>query len=182
MIPSIVECKKLWEKYNVPENKRRHLKLVAEVVRFIADSVKVSERQSVNKKLLVAAALLHDIDKCVEKLPGEKHPDAAVRILREEGMEEVANLVATHPLHLIIDEKTAPKSWEEKILFLADKMVKYEIIGVDRRFKLWNAEQMDGRAEMILTQSYPKVKKLESEIFQLVELNSDSFGSNSLTK
>ncbi|MBI5619911.1 hypothetical protein HY950_03045, partial [Candidatus Gottesmanbacteria bacterium] len=84
-----------------------------------------------------------------------------------EGMEEVAALVKAHPLHAILDPLTAPKTWEEKILFLADKMVKYKIIGVDGRFALWNAEHLPAGQQAILDASYPKVKELEKEIAKL---------------
>jgi putative nucleotidyltransferase with HDIG domain len=120
----------------------------------------------VNKKLLLAAALLHDIDKAASRLAGERHPDAAVRILREEGMGEVADLVATHPLHAILDPSISPKTWEQKLLYLSDKMVKYDIVGVDTRFALWNAEKLPPEEQKILDRSYPKVKALEQEVFK----------------
>ncbi|MBI4066383.1 HDIG domain-containing protein, partial [Candidatus Gottesmanbacteria bacterium] len=93
MIPAEDQVMQLWDKYDLPEGKRRHVKLVANVARLLATKLKI------NEPLLTAGALLHDIDKNVPKLPGERHPDAGVRILQEEGMGEVASLVKTHPLH-----------------------------------------------------------------------------------
>ena len=118
----------------------------------------------IDQLLLQAAALLHDIDNNIPKLSGEKHPDTAVRILREEGMEEVAAIVATHSLHAILDPVNGPKTIEQKILYLADKMVKYEVIGVDARFKLWSKEHLPPDAQAVLDAAYPKVKALEKEI------------------
>jgi hypothetical protein len=123
---------------------------------------------TVNGELLSAAALLHDIDKAVPKLPGEVHPDTGVRILKEEGMGEVAALVRTHPLHSVLDPSIAPTSWEEKILYLSDKMVKQEIITVDTRFDLWRREGLPQEAIQLLNRTYPLVKKLEAEIFSLI--------------
>lgn len=157
--------KDLWDRYDLPEYKRTHCLLVARVAEFLADRItKHDLRVKVDKKILLAAALLHDIDKNIPKLPGEKHPDAGVRVLKEEGMDNVAGLVASHPLHLIINPETAPKTWEEKILFLSDKMVKTAVISVDERFKLWRSEDMDQSARDILALSYPRVKDLEAEI------------------
>jgi HD superfamily phosphodiesterase len=171
MIPTEIQAKKLWDIYQVPESKRRHLALVAEVANFIASRMREGgSGKQINIPLLTAAALLHDLDKNVHKLADERHPDAAVRILKKEGMTETANLVASHPLHLILDPATAPRTWEEKILFLSDKMVKYEIITVDERFKLWNAEHMPEAQRRILDGSYPKVKALETEIFSLINI------------
>lgn len=172
MIPTEVKAKALWDKYHLPDKKRLHVSLVAKVAMFLAEQFKIQNSEfRINEKLLLASALLHDIDKNAPKLSGEQHPDTAVRILREEGMEEVANLVKTHPLHAILDPAIAPKTIEEKLLFLADKMVKYEIVGVDTRFALWNAEHLPQKEQEVLDRSYPKVKALEREIFDFIGIN-----------
>ena len=171
MIPTEEQAKALWNKYRLPESKRIHVALVARVTSFLAEQLaKSSGLWKINNKLLVAAALLHDIDKTVPKMPGETHPDTAVRILREEGMEEVAVLVATHSLHAILDPTFAPKTWEEKLLYLSDKMVKQEIITVDKRFALWRSEDLPHAARRTLDACYPKVKELEKEVFALIEV------------
>ena len=162
MIPTEDQCKQLWDKYHLPEAKRLHVSLVARVALFFATKFQV------NISLLQAAALLHDIDKAIPRFPGEVHPDTAVRILREEGMGEVADIVKTHSLHAMLDPAIAPKSWEEKLLYLADKMVKYDIITVDERFKLWRDEQLSADAKAVLDKSYPLVKKLEKDVFDYI--------------
>jgi len=167
MIPTHDQIHALWDKYHMPQTKRIHVQLVARVAVFFAKKI------SVNNNLLESAALLHDIDKGAKKLPEEKHPDTAVRILREEGYREVADVVVTHPLHAILDPAISPKTWEQKLLFLADKMVKYDIVGVDKRFALWNAEHLPQEAQRILDSSYPKVKELEQEVFDLCNITLD---------
>lgn len=169
MIPTEEQCKRLWEKYQLPEYKRRHVELVARVAMFLAEQINKVTNLQINKPLLLAGALLHDIDKNIPKLSGEQHPDTAVRILREEGMWEVAALIRTHPLHAILDPVISPKTWEEKLLYLADKMVKQDIITVDARFALWNAEHLPPQAQRVLDATYPKVKVLEKEIFTLMK-------------
>jgi hypothetical protein len=150
MIPDEQQAKALWEKYRLPDHKRVHVTLVAQVAMFFAKKIPVDER------LLLAAALLHDIDKAVPRLPGERHPDTAV---------------LTHSLHTILNPATTPATWEQKLLYLADKMVKYDIVGVDARFALWNAEHLPPEEQAILNASYPKVKKLEQEVFNLAQLS-----------
>ncbi|MDP1722290.1 MAG: HDIG domain-containing protein [Candidatus Gottesmanbacteria bacterium] len=176
MIPTEEQAKQLWEKYGLPEKKREHVALVARVAIFLATKVKSQKparrrgrsKVKIDEKLLIAGALLHDIDKNVPKLPGERHPDAGVRILREEGMGEVADIVKTHSVHAILDPMIAPKTWEEKLLFFADKMVKQEVIGVDARFKQWNEEHLPPEELALLARAYPKVKDLEAEILRFI--------------
>ncbi|MDO8451627.1 MAG: HD domain-containing protein [bacterium] len=175
MIPTEPQSKTLWEKYALPKQKRIHVSLVANVAIFLADQLTVHCKPfAVNRELLRAGALLHDIDKNVPRLPGEIHPDTAVRILREEGMHEVADLVKTHPLHAILDPDIRPKTWEQRLLYLADKMVKYEVITVDMRFALWRHEDLPKHAREILDRSYPLVKNLEQEIFGLLGIKPES--------
>lgn len=171
MIPTEEQAKKLWDKYNLPQRKRQHVTLVAKVALFFVERMSALTHQPINASLLRAAALLHDIDKNVPKLPGERHPDAGVRILREEGMEEVASLVKTHPLHAILDPAISPKTIEEKLLFLADKMVKYEVIGLDERFRLWNEEHVPAEEQQVLDAAYPKVKDLQRDVRNLIGID-----------
>lgn len=167
MIPTENQAKHLWDTYKLPGNKRIHAALVAKVAMFFAKKIPV------NNKLLLAATLLHDIDKAVTPRAGERHPDTAVRILREENMGEVADVVARHPLHAILDPTLAPVTPEQKLLYLSDKMVKYDIVGVDRRFALWREEHLPVSAQQILNAAYPKVKKLEQEVFTLAGISLD---------
>jgi HD superfamily phosphodiesterase len=121
---------------------------------------------TINTKLLSASALLHDIDKNIEKFPEEHHPDAGVRILQAEGMDEVAEVIRTHPLHMILNETFGPTTIEQQILFIADKMTKYECIGVDTRFEMWRKEDMDEQSQAVLDKSYPKVIALRDELLK----------------
>jgi len=155
MIPSEKQVRALWDTYSLPESKRMHVALVARVATYIG------KKFDVNLKLLHAAALLHDIDKSV----GGPHPETAVKILHDEGLDEIADVVATHSLHSILGSKS-PQTWEQKLLYLADKMVKYDIVGVDKRFALWRSEHLPQDAQKILDESYPKVKALEQEVFK----------------
>lgn len=171
MIPTDDQIQKLWDKYTLPEYKRNHSRLVAEVALWFAQKIKADMR------LLRAAALLHDIDKNAPKKPNEHHPDTGVRLLREAGFEEVADLVRTHPLHAILDSNIAPKTTEEKLLFLADKMVKHTIITVDERFALWRKEDLPPDAVKILNRAYPKVKELEREVCLTVGVDPNEISS-----
>ncbi len=172
MIPSYEEAKKLWIIYHLPDNKQKHCELVAKLALFFASKLKEKKQIAIQTDILRAAALLHDIDKNIPHKEGERHPDTGVRILTEIGMDEVAHVVKTHPLHAILESSIAPKTWEEKLLFLADKMTKYETISVDARFSLWRwrAEQLPKEEVFILEKAYPKVKELEQFVCATVGL------------
>lgn len=163
MIPTRDQALGVWETFSLPEEKRQHSRCVADLSLWFARKYQRVGTE-VDTELLETAALLHDIDKAVKPEPGERHPDTGVRLLRDAGMAEVADVVLHHPLHAILFSDIAPKTTEQKLLYLSDKMVKQEIIGVDKRFHLWYAENLPKKAVSILTRAYPKVKALEREI------------------
>ncbi len=175
MIPTAHEAKQLWETYDLPEAKRVHSLWVSRLaVWFARELMRKDTSVRIAIPLLAAAALVHDIDKSIPKLPGERHPDTAVRVLLAAGYDEVANLVRTHPLHTILDRGTAPNTWEEKLLYLSDKMVKHTVMTVDERFALWRAEHLPPRAVAELDAAYPLVKSLEREICTRLDMTPDT--------
>ncbi len=169
MVPTDRQIKELWDVYHVPAYKQNHSFSVARLcIWFATRLMQADPSQSIDIRLLQAAALTHDVDAMAPKNEGERHPDAAVRILREHGFDEVADLVRTHPLHAILDQKIAPKTLEQKLLYLSDKMVTQSILTVDERFALWRGENLPASAMRELDAAYPKVKALEKEICALV--------------
>lgn len=170
MVPTYAEVMTLWKKFDLPPKKQKHCLLVAKLALFFASKMQEKNQIIVRRDVLLAAALLHDIDNNISHEEGETHPDTAVRVLRECGMNEVANIVKTHPLHSILDNSIAPKSWEEKILFLADKMVKNDIMTVEERFSLWRQEQLPPKEQELLLRAFPKVKELEHSLCTAIGL------------
>lgn len=168
----------LWEKYALPAKKRVHVTLVAQVANFLAlKLMEASPDIHINLSILRKAALLHDIDNGVQFLPNESHPDAAVRILQEEGLSEIADIVKTHSLYAVLSAGIMPQKWEEKILYVSDKMVKYEIITVDERFALWRNEQLPKETIEKINRCYPIVKELESEIYSRIHMDPHAVAS-----
>ena len=168
MIPTREQCLKLFDRFNLPSQKKIHVEEVTKLAMYFASKLKTqNSKLKIDQNLVEVAALLHDIDKNIKPRVGERHPDTAVRVLNELGFIEVAKIVKCHSLHAILNPELAPKTWEEKIVYLADKMTKYEIIGVEHRFKLWYAEHLPSQAVIELASALPKVKELEKEIFAI---------------
>lgn len=167
---------RLWEKYELPEYKRHHCHLVSRVAGYFCDQIQHISKQLVapqrltpNKQLLIEASLLHDIDKRVKKKNNEGHPDSAVRILKEEGMNDVAEVVRTHAVHCALETASMPITLEQKLLYVADKMVKQDIISLDERFALWFKERLPEEVADVLQASYPRAKELEHEILSFIK-------------
>lgn len=86
-VPEIVE--KLWEKYGLGENVRKHCIAVAEMALKITESV---ERRGyrVDKEAVLLGALLHDIGRAITHDPF-KHFLKSAKILKAEGRKDRKN-------------------------------------------------------------------------------------------
>ena len=51
---------------------------------------------------------------------------------------------------------------------MEDKIVKYEILDLEKRLNLWREEQLPKEAVKELELAYPKVKQLEYDICSLI--------------
>ncbi len=171
MIPDEHTILDLWNVYDLPESKRNHSRFVARVALFFAQRVSDAISVPIDTALLYAGAMLHDLDKNIKKAKDEHHPDTGVRVLCEKGFGEVADLIKTHSLPSILNQTNALKTWEEKLLFLSDKMVKAYIITVDERFRLWRKESLPQDTVIMLDATYPLVKALEKEVFDIIGIS-----------
>lgn len=142
---------KLIEQYRVPVHVRKHMKKVAAVALYLGQLLN-QRGQKVNLIVLRQAALLHDImklcdfkhlnfDHFEQNVTAEDirfwtalikschhvgHVDAAYNVLMDIGERELAVIVRKHRFEGLIDERDKPKTWEEKLLYYADKRVRHD--------------------------------------------------------
>lgn len=159
--PTTQECLLLLDRYGFPEEKKPHLFSVMANTVYLTRHLQIYGIPII-ESFMVASSLLHDIDKGVPGV-GVSHPNHAVNILKHEGFDEIAAVVAKHSLQSIIDPVLKPESWEERILFLADKMAKLHPLTVDQRFDLWRNEGISDLTR-VLDATYVAVKSLENDM------------------
>ncbi len=115
-IPTPEQCEQLLASNNTPEASIIHSRIVRDVARRIGRDLKWLRDRGPNMALITAAALLHDIAK------GQPdHAAAGAAIVRENGYDEVADIVAAH--NAIEFSGNLPVT-EKEIVFIADKLVK----------------------------------------------------------
>ena len=130
ILPTPEECYKILKDNNIPDNVVAHLKAVHDFSIKICD---VLEKRgiNINKGLAAAGALLHD----VKKLSPNDHVVEGYELIKSLGYPEVALVIKKHGLYHLDNEEFMPKTWEEKIVFYADKRVKgSRFVSVEERF------------------------------------------------
>ena len=157
IIPTKEECLKILKENNVPDNIITHSKAVCD---FSIKVVDVLEKRGINanKDLVIAGALLHDI----KKLSPNDHITEGYDYVKSLGYPEVALLIKKHGLMHLDKDDFVPKTWEEKIVFYADKRVKNDkIVGIEERFEYikqrYKRENVESELEF--------TKKIEKELF-----------------
>lgn len=157
IIPTKEECLRILKEQNVPDNIIAHSKAVCDFAMKICDLLE-KRGINVNRDLVTAGSLLHD----VKKINAEDHVFGGFEYIKSLGFTEVALIIKRHGLQHVNDDEFIPQTWEEKIVFYADKRVKdNKVVSVDERFehikKRYNRDDVE--------KEYNFAKKMERELF-----------------
>lgn len=80
--------------------------------------------------------LLHDLAKLAPLTSeGQRdHGERGAQLLEQRGQLELAEIARRHPLHRIDDPQRRPLTWEQKLVYLADKLVEGStVVSFERR-------------------------------------------------
>lgn len=149
------EVRKWLDEFHTPEHIRLHSKKVAQLGEDLAKKLQKAGEKVDPEKVWIAG-MIHDMVRVVDfkkdpdtlgtpedrkiwkmlrkQYKGWHHADAAADILRKRGEAELADIVARHK-YTCITSDTPPRTWEEKLLYYADKRVTHgQIVTLQERF------------------------------------------------
>lgn len=189
------KIQKLIKEFHVPKHILAHSKKVAKVALFLGKKL-IQKGEKVDLDLIEKGALLHDIVRICDfdpwephkfsenqtkrelekwnflrkKFKGIHHADAAYQIFMEKGYKNLAKVILKHKFVYILDKKFAPKTWEEKIVYYADKRVKHDkIVSLKERISDGKQRNVRGKKALALSaKAEKKVYELEKEIFEKI--------------
>jgi putative nucleotidyltransferase with HDIG domain len=170
-IPSREECNELMVQHSMRPNIVEHSIQVMHVSLAITDNLK--NGVAVNRDLVIAAALLHDITKTRSLKTKERHDLTGGELLREMGFICIAEIVEHH----IVFQNLNPQGRleEREIIYYADKRVMHnKIVTIDERVhdllqRYGNTEEI----ESLILQNKNLVFAVESKIasFMKIDIN-----------
>jgi HD domain-containing protein len=143
-IPGRVEAASLLLALDPPPWLVRHARAVAEVAGWLAARIH-ARGIPVDRGLVEAAALLHDVDKALpagDPAGALPHGEGSAAWLTRTGHGELARSVASHPVTRLSDADHFRKwaafaSREERIVAYADKRAGQRLESMDARFASW---------------------------------------------
>ncbi len=125
-----MECRKLMEEYGMLPNIVAHSLQVMKVALAIVDGL--VNPKAVDRGLIIAGALLHDITKTRSLETKERHDVTGAELLRSLGLPSLACIVEQHVFFTDFDPDGPLE--EREVVYYADKRVMHErIVSVDRR-------------------------------------------------
>jgi HD domain-containing protein len=149
----------------------RHARAVAEVAGWLAARID-ARGIPVDRSLVEAAALLHDVDKLLP--PGEParslpHGDGSAAWLSARGLPELARAVAGHPVTRLAEDAryriwAAFASREERIVAYADKRAGQRLESMDARFASWRRRYPTGWDEATAATVRARAARLEADV------------------
>jgi hypothetical protein len=148
-----------------------HARAVAEVAGWLAMRI-AGQGLAVDRSLVEAAALLHDVDKI---LPADDpardlpHGEGSAAWLTRRGHPELARAVAAHPVTRLVDGN-AYRRWaafasrEERIVAYADKRAGQRLEPMADRFASWRRRYPGGWDERTRSAVTARAARLEADV------------------
>jgi len=172
-LPTIPECLDWLEEQGLPDNIVAHSRMVARLAYRLAVWLRQAG-ESVDPVITHRGGLLHDLDKISSRQQGIDHARLSARLLAERGQPVLAEIARRHLVDSYGDPERAPRTWEEKLVFYADKLVEGDkVVRFPERMAAL-LERYPDYAEKI-RQHAPDVVAVESEICSVLGLSPDPF-------
>jgi len=160
----------LMVRYRMLENIKDHSFKVARVAIFIADEL-IKKGHPINKDLVEASSLLHDLTKTLCLNTNEDHAKTGCQLLKELGYERVGEIVGEHiQISKKIDQSFVS---EEEIVNYADKRVLHDqIVSLEDRFKdLKNRYGKNQKGIEKIEELKKKTIEIEEKIFSFLDIS-----------
>lgn len=150
-VPGRIEAAALLLSLRPPEWFLRHSRAVAEVAGWLAARI-VAAGTPLDRRLVEAAALLHDVDKLLpaaDPATALPHGTGSAAWLTRRGHPELGAAVAAHPVTRLLDDagergRGGLATLEERVVAYADKRAGQRLESLDARFASWRRRYPPG--------------------------------------
>jgi len=180
-VPGRVEAAELLLSLDPPAWFLRHARAVGEVAGWLAARI-AAAGTTIDRRLVEAAALLHDVDKLLpadEPARSLPHGDGSAAWLTRHGHPELARPVAAHPVTRLIDGEryrrwAAFASREERVVAYADKRAGQHLEPMDARFSSWQRRYPDGWTAAEARAVLERARRLEADVCRAAGVQPES--------
>ncbi len=178
-IPSRKKCLQLLREYHVPPHIKQHCIMVAEIGLSLAHELSMAGIK-VNKALIEASCLLHDISKMESIENGGDHALMGANVVASKGFPEVAEIIRQH---VYLDEPVLEAGICEKTLVnYADKRIRHtRLVSLEERFQdIFMRYGTTKERKDRIAALYTDCQLMERIIFKILPFDPDDLASRVL--
>lgn len=177
MIPSVSECFRLMEVYQMLGNIKEHSVMVARVAGFIVKEMRGAGKD-ISMDVTIAAALLHDIAKTPSLNSKDDHAQKGRELCLRHQFHEIADIVGEH----VVLANEVPQSYctEKEIVYYADKRVLHDkVVSLDERlgYIIERYGGNDSHLCRLIRENFRNCRVIEEKIFDLLEYRADDISA-----
>jgi putative nucleotidyltransferase with HDIG domain len=154
---------RFFERYSFAYWLRTHSRLVGTIAHALARA-RAAAGDAIDVDTVTLAAYLHDIGKS-PLVAGDprQHNELSALILAAEGLSACVEPARRHPIYSVLDASTAPRTLEEKIVFLADRRGGMTVESIEERARGTAGRHPKFAAD--IARAVPLAKEIEREVF-----------------
>ena len=156
----------LFRRYRYPEWLETH----SRVVGAIAEALVAARRPgapAIDSEAVVLAAYLHDVGRS-PLLAGDPrdHNILSALILAAEGLESCVELARRHAIYTVLDPELAPRTAEEKLVYIADRRGGQRVEPLEERAH--DTARRNPKYAADIARAIPLAQTVEREVFAAV--------------
>ncbi len=169
-------AERFFVRYAFPYWLRDHSRLVGAIGGALARA-RVSAGHSVDVESVTLAAYLHDIGRS-PLLAGDprEHNELSALILAAEGLPRCVEPARRHAIYTVLDPAAAPRTIEEKLVYVADRRGGMRIETVEERAA--DTAARHPRFADDIARAIPIAKRIEAEIFAGLPITPDELAAH----
>ena len=175
-LPDIQTCRAWYQREFFSAALWMHAQMVAMTAYQLAVWLRTAG-EMVDTLLTQRGALLHDLAKLSARqsaLSGDpiSHGELAAHRLEGYGQPVLAEIARRHMLFCVLEEETKPQTWEQTLVYYADKLVEgAQITGYQVRLAALQARYPGIEARLAQTRAH--IEAMQSSICRILDCNSD---------
>jgi HD superfamily phosphodiesterase len=156
-------AERFYDRYAYPDWLRTHSRLVGAIGAVLAKA-RAAAGDRVDAEAVALAAHLHDIGRS-PLLAGDprEHNELSALILAAEGLPACVEPARRHAIYTVLDPATAPRTTEEKLVYIADRRGGMRIQTIEDRAKDTAARHPKYTDEV--ARAIPMALAIEREVF-----------------
>ena len=165
------KAERLWDRYRYPDWLAVHSRVVGRIAEALVAGLRPG-RQPLEAGPIILGAYLHDIGRSPLLAGDERdHNILSGLVLAAEGEGACVELARRHAIYTVLDPDLAPRTAEEKLVYVADRRGGQSVETLEARAQ--DTARRNPRYAAEIARAIPLAKAMEREVFADIAFGPD---------